>query len=146
MHMMDLPNSLSHLPPAGNVAIADHALEDQFTDLAPPLTARQAAIEAAMHPATEVPVRTAESARAVLELCVPAAETTNTSTLSDVAVATHLALAATRAGADHAQLNIASLKDESFAADMRQRVARALAGAEQTATQALAAVQARGQG
>lgn len=36
--------SLKHLPRA---AVTDGALEDQFTDLAPPLTARQAAIEAA---------------------------------------------------------------------------------------------------
>ncbi|MDB5907076.1 MAG: dihydropyrimidine dehydrogenase [Massilia sp.] len=37
-------DSLKHLPRA---AVADGALEDRFTDLAPPLTARQAAIEAA---------------------------------------------------------------------------------------------------
>jgi dihydropyrimidine dehydrogenase (NAD+) subunit PreT len=41
MHMID---SLKHLPRS---ALADGALEDLFTDLAPPLTARQAAIEAA---------------------------------------------------------------------------------------------------
>jgi dihydropyrimidine dehydrogenase (NAD+) subunit PreT len=41
MHMID---SLKHLPRS---AVADGALEDQFTDLAPPLTARKAAIEAA---------------------------------------------------------------------------------------------------
>ncbi|HEY0490387.1 MAG TPA: dihydropyrimidine dehydrogenase, partial [Telluria sp.] len=36
--------SLKHLPPA---AAPDHDLSAQFTDLAPPLTQRQAAIEAA---------------------------------------------------------------------------------------------------
>jgi dihydropyrimidine dehydrogenase (NAD+) subunit PreT len=41
MHMID---SLKHLPRS---AVADGALGEQFTDLAPPLTARQAAIEAA---------------------------------------------------------------------------------------------------
>jgi glutamate synthase (NADPH/NADH) small chain len=41
MHMID---SLKHLPRS---TVADGALENQFTDLAPPLSARQAAIEAA---------------------------------------------------------------------------------------------------
>jgi methenyltetrahydrofolate cyclohydrolase len=107
---------------------------------------RKAAIESAMHPATEVPVRTAEASRGVLELCLPAAETTNTSTLSDVAVATHLALAATRAGADQAQLNVASLTDPTFAVAMQQRIEQALAGAEAMAERALVTVRSRAQG
>jgi glutamate synthase (NADPH/NADH) small chain len=48
MHMIDSLKHLRHLPPAGELANASaDALAGQFTDLAPPLTSRQAAIEAA---------------------------------------------------------------------------------------------------
>src|SRR4030095_16487552 len=54
--------------------------------------ARSDAIERAMHGATDVPVDSARSAGAVLDLAVEAARITNPVALGDVAVATHLAL------------------------------------------------------
>ena len=108
--------------------------------------AREVAIQEAMRPATEVPVETAERARAVLELAVPAAETTNPSTLSDVAVAAHIAFAATHAAAFQAELNLGSLTDAAFAASSTERVARALAGSDEVRDRAVAIVRRRASG
>jgi methenyltetrahydrofolate cyclohydrolase len=108
--------------------------------------ARLAAIQQAMRPATEVPVQTAEAARATLDQSVPAAETTNPSTLGDVAVAAHIAFAATHAAAVQAELNLGSLTDAEFASNMRTRVEQARAGAETVRDRAVAIVRQRAAG
>jgi formiminotetrahydrofolate cyclodeaminase len=108
--------------------------------------ARQAAIQQAMRPATEVPVQTAEAARATLDQSVPAAETTNPSTLGDVAVAAHIAFAAAHAAALQAELNLGSLTDAEFASSMKTRVEQARSGAEAVRDRAVAIVRQRAAG
>ncbi|MPZ13475.1 MAG: hypothetical protein GEU73_03465 [Chloroflexi bacterium] len=105
--------------------------------------ARDRSIEAAMHRATEVPVEGAETSRAVLDLALRAAGTTNVALLGDVAVAAHLALAAARGAADQAGLNLQQVTEAAFAASMRARLAGALAGADDVAARALQLVQTR---
>lgn len=104
---------------------------------------RAAAIERTMRRATEVPLETAESARAVLDLAMRSAETTSVAALADVAVAAHLALAAARSAADQARLNLTSLADPQFASTARERINGALAGAEEVVAKTLHTVDTR---
>ncbi len=108
--------------------------------------ARSAAITRSMERATEVPVQTAEAARGVLGLAARAGEIANHLMLGDVAVAAHLALGATRAAADQARLNLLSLPDSPFAAEMETRIAAALEGADHDTRRALDAVKQRAGG
>jgi len=105
--------------------------------------ARAEAIEQSMRGATEVPVETAEAARKVLHLAFRSAEITNVTTLGDVATAAHLAVAAARAAADQARLNLLTVHDAEFAAAMVQRIELALADAESVLSSTLENVQAR---
>jgi formiminotetrahydrofolate cyclodeaminase len=105
--------------------------------------ARKAAIARSMERATEVPVLTAESSRAVLELTARAGKIGNRNMLGDIAVGAHLGLSAVRGAADQARLNLLSLKDSPFAAEMEQRLAVTVAAAEAETQRALAAVQRR---
>jgi formiminotetrahydrofolate cyclodeaminase len=104
---------------------------------------RAAAIEQRMHGATEVPIETMEASRRLLDLALRAAELTNVTTIGDVAVAAHVALGATRAAADQARLNVASLTDEQFAAAMTQRIAAALADTDALVARTLETVNQR---
>lgn len=105
--------------------------------------ARAGRIEESIHQATEAPVQTAEAARGLLDLAARAAQVTNPTALGDVAVATHLALAAARGAADQARLNLLALADESFVSDIRARIERITAEAEKVASETLHAVDAR---
>jgi methenyltetrahydrofolate cyclohydrolase len=106
-------------------------------------SARKAAIASSMEGATDVPVRTAESAVAVLRLTARAGEIANRNMLGDIAVGAHLALSAVRGAADQARLNLLSLGDSAFATDMEQRIAAALADADDAAGRALDSVRRR---
>ncbi len=108
--------------------------------------ARTGAIAKSMERATEVPVQTAEAARAVLALAASAGEISNRLMLGDVAVAAHLALSAARAAADQARLNLLGMPPTEFATEMERRIAGALAGADQDTQRALDAVQRRAGG
>jgi formiminotetrahydrofolate cyclodeaminase len=96
-----------------------------------------------MEGATDVPVRTTEAARQVLDLAARCGEICNQLMLGDVAVAAHLGLAAARGAADQARLNLRSLGDTPFADEMEGRIAAALAAADGDAERALQAVQHR---
>jgi formiminotetrahydrofolate cyclodeaminase len=107
---------------------------------------RAEAIESAMHRATEVPVRTAEAARSVLDLAVRSAVASNVSVVADVAVAAHLALASLRGALDQAELNLASVKDHDFVAEMEARIAPVLAGSAAATESVSATVRRRAAG
>jgi len=109
-------------------------------------SARADAIERAMHRATEVPVATASSARAVLGLAARSAEITNVSVLGDVAVAARLALGAAGGAADQARLNLLSLADADLVSRNRAQIDDLLTGADADAARSLAAVDARASG
>jgi formiminotetrahydrofolate cyclodeaminase len=105
--------------------------------------ARKDAIARSMERATVVPVQTAEASRSVLDLTARAGEIGNRNMLGDVAVGAHLGLAAVRGAADQARLNLASLADTPFAAEMERRLAAATAEAERATQAALDAVEQR---
>ncbi|HTY98494.1 MAG TPA: glutamate formimidoyltransferase [Rhodocyclaceae bacterium] len=108
---------------------AESADEDQ--------TARGDAIEQAYAHASEVPLRTARNAVAVLGLAQVAAEKGNLNAVADAASAGHLARAALAGAALNVRMNAAALRD-------RQTVAawlKELAGLEARAGDALAAIE-----
>lgn len=105
--------------------------------------ARNEAIEAAMHIATDVPTDTAAEAHAVLQLALRIAQTGNPSVLPDVAVAAHVAVAAIRSAATQAEYNLASIKDRGFANRMQERIDQALGGLDSLAAHVLETVENR---
>ena len=89
-----------------------------------PEKARRAeAIQVATREAARVPLEVAEDCAAVLGLCESAVRITNPHTISDVAVAALLAEAGLHGALMSVEINLASIKDERFAADARRRVA-----------------------
>lgn len=90
--------------------------------------ARAEAMQAALQVATDVPLRIAEAAVKVIDLCQPAAEKGNKFAVSDAGVAVLMAEAALRSAALNVLINLGSLKDQEFAAAKRARLESLLAG------------------
>ncbi len=108
--------------------------------------ARAAAIEKSMSRATDVPVDTAETARALVDLSLRAGQTTNANALGDVAVAVQLAAAAARGASEQARLNLASLTDSSFVSRAQDRLARVAEGMDAVVAETMESVKARAAG
>lgn len=89
---------------------------------------RAEAMQAALQVATDVPLRIAEAAVKVIDLCQPAAEKGNKFAVSDAGVAVLMAEAALRSAALNVLINLGSLKDKEFAAAKRARLESLLAG------------------
>jgi formiminotetrahydrofolate cyclodeaminase len=83
---------------------------------------REAAIEAAMHGATAVPMETAQKAREVADIVASLKPITSPNMASDLTVAATLASAAIVGALANVEINLASLKDARFAEEIRSRV------------------------
>jgi glutamate formiminotransferase len=83
-----------------------------------------AMIEAALKGATVVPLAVAEKAFEVVQIVKMLGPITNPNMKSDLTTASALAGAAITGALANVEINLASLKDERFAADVRQRTAR----------------------
>lgn len=99
---------------------------------------RRDAIQSSLKRATEVPLRTARAAAAVLPLCVPTAERGNQAAVSDAGVAALLAHAGVRSALLNVEINLRTLEDMLFVNQVRAEVERLTSGlsaeAEQIAT------------
>jgi formiminotetrahydrofolate cyclodeaminase len=89
---------------------------------------RAKARQEALKVATDVPLRIAEAAVKVMELCRPAAEKGNLWAVSDAGVAVLMAEAALRSAALNVLINLGSLKDKDFAAQKRAKLESLLEG------------------
>jgi formiminotetrahydrofolate cyclodeaminase len=89
---------------------------------------RTKAMQAALKSATDVPLRIAEAAVKVMDLCMPAAEKGNKWAVSDAGVAVLMAEAALRSAALNVLINLGSLKDQDFVADRRAKLDSLLDG------------------
>ena len=89
---------------------------------------RAKAMQEALKAATDVPLRIAEAAVKVMDLCMPAAEKGNKWAVSDAGVAVLMAEAALRSAALNVLINLGSLKDAAFAADRKARLDNLLEG------------------
>ena len=85
---------------------------------------RRDAIQAALRRATEVPLRTARAAVAVLPLCQPVIDQGNPSAVSDVGAAVYLAHAAARTALLNIDINLRSLDDQRYVREVRAEVER----------------------
>ena len=93
--------------------------------------ARGEAIQVATRAAAGTPLEIAEDCAAVLALCEQAVGITNPNAASDIAVAALLAGAALEAGVVNVEVNLDSIKDAEFTADLRQRTAVLRSGREE---------------
>jgi formiminotetrahydrofolate cyclodeaminase len=89
---------------------------------------RALAMQEALKVATDVPLRIAEAAVRVMDLCMPAAEKGNKWAVSDAGVAVLMAEAALRSAALNVLINLGSLKDPDFVAEKRARLDSLLEG------------------
>lgn len=90
--------------------------------------ARNAAMQAALKNATMVPMRIAEVAVQIMDLCMPAAVKGNKWAVSDAGVAVLMAEAALRGAALNVLINLGTIKDADFVADKRAHLNGLLAG------------------
>jgi glutamate formiminotransferase/formiminotetrahydrofolate cyclodeaminase len=105
-------------------------------------SARAAAIERAMHPATEAPFEIARAAAAVAELAASVAERGNTNATADAAVATLLADAVCRAAALTVRVNATALRDTQSGLRLTREALGFAEAAASAAARAVAAVNA----
>jgi len=82
----------------------------------------EAAIDAALKGATSVPLQTAQRAREVADIVATLRPITNPNMASDLTVADALARAAIVGALANVEINLGSLKDASFAEDVRSKV------------------------
>jgi len=85
---------------------------------------RRDAIQGSLKRATEVPLRTARAAAAILPLCAPLAERGNQAAVSDVGVAALLAHAAVRSALFNVDINLRSIDDQMYSLQVRREVER----------------------
>jgi len=101
---------------------------------------RRDAIQGSLKRATEVPLRTARAAAAILPLCAPLAERGNQAAVSDVGVAALLAHAAVRSALFNVDINLRSIDDQMYSLQVRREVERLTDGLDDEAERVAAMV------
>ena len=79
-------------------------------------------IDSALRTATQVPLETAQKAREVIDIIESLKPITNPNMASDLTVASALAQAAITGGLANVEINLGSLKDAGFAAEVRSKM------------------------
>ncbi len=80
-------------------------------------------IEAALKEATAVPLSVAEKAHDIVQIVETLGPITNPNMKSDLTTSLALARAAITGALANVEINLSSLKDQAFVADVRQRAA-----------------------
>jgi len=106
--------------------------------------ARQAAIQAAMLPAAQVPLEVARASLQLLELAQVAVQSGNVSSVIDAAVAVWMARAAIEGAGLNVRVNAASLADQAQARVVLEELDALRSHAAKLADQVLAAAEQRG--
>lgn len=104
--------------------------------------ARTAAIRAAARIASEVPLRCVEACREVVRAAEALAGRSNRNASSDLSVAALLAEAAVHGAGENVFVNLPSLGDDAYGADLRARTERAVAETAELASRTRAVVAA----
>lgn len=107
------------------------------------LAIRRDAIQASLKRATEVPLRTARAAAAILPLCPAVAEGGNQAAVSDVGVAALLAHASVRSALMNVEINLRVLDDPIYKRQVRAEVDRLTEGLAAEAERIVAMVEAK---
>jgi formiminotetrahydrofolate cyclodeaminase len=106
-------------------------------------SARNAEIQMATRSATEVPLRTAAAAAALLPLCGPLARQGSRNAVSDVGVAAQLIRAAVPSALLNVDINLPALEDAAFVEQARAQAAELTGGLDQRVSEVLAIVRER---
>jgi formiminotetrahydrofolate cyclodeaminase len=104
---------------------------------------RDAAIQAALKQATDVPLACARAARAVIDLALAASEKGNLNVISDAGVGVLAAYAALRSAALNVLINVRMIADKPFAEAKLKELNELLAGAEGATEKAYAIVRGK---
>jgi formiminotetrahydrofolate cyclodeaminase len=104
---------------------------------------RDAAIQAALKQATDVPLACARAARAVIDLALAASEKGNLNVISDAGVGVLAAYAALRSAALNVLINVRMIADKPFAEAKLKQLNELLAGAEGATEKAYAIVRGK---
>jgi formiminotetrahydrofolate cyclodeaminase len=107
---------------------------------------RRAAIQKVTRQATEVPLRVARAAVALLPLCAPLARSGNRNAVSDVGVAVLLVRAAVPSALLNVETNLAALEDQLFVRQARAQAEDLAIGLDDEVAGALALVRERAAG
>jgi len=107
------------------------------------LAIRRDAIQASLRRATEVPLRTARSAAAILPLCPATAERGNQAAVSDIGVAALMAHAAVRSALLNVEINLRLLEDAIYKRQVRAEVERLTDGLAVEAERIVALVESK---
>jgi formiminotetrahydrofolate cyclodeaminase len=99
--------------------------------------ARESAMQQRLKEAAEVPLQIAERCGQVVELALPAAKMGNKWAVSDAGVAALLGEASLRSALLNVDINLASIQDADYVADMRQRTSALIASVSETKTQVM---------
>ena len=94
--------------------------------------ARKAAMQERLKGAAEVPLQIAERCAQVVALALPAAEKGNKWAVSDAGVGALLCEAAMRSALLNVDINLASIQDADYVADMRKRAAELISSTAET--------------
>ncbi len=105
--------------------------------------ARTQAIQAGLHAAAEVPLKTAQTASAVVQLAEEAAPILNAAVISDVLVGALLAQAAVKSAALNVEINLAAMTDAESVARYSSDLARACEDMDQQVERVLATGRSR---
>jgi formiminotetrahydrofolate cyclodeaminase len=104
---------------------------------------RRAAIQQVTRQATEIPLRVARAATALLPLCAPLARHGNRNAVSDVGVAVLLVQAAVPAALLNVEINLAVLEDQLFVRQTRAQAEDLTIGLGEEAAGVVALVRER---
>jgi len=104
---------------------------------------RTAAVQEALVAATRVPLEIARLCTEVMDLCRPAAENGNVNAVSDAGVGVAVAEAGLRSAALNVQINLGSIKDAAFAAEVKQTLAGYLDGRDAMKEEVLRLVESK---
>jgi methenyltetrahydrofolate cyclohydrolase len=102
--------------------------------------ARQEAMQKALKDAAQAPLKIAARCSEIVDLCVAAAEKGNKWAVSDAGVSVVLAEASMRGALLNVVINMASIKDEAYVADLQDRVDALTAGKAETKEKVMATV------
>jgi methenyltetrahydrofolate cyclohydrolase len=101
---------------------------------------REAAMQAALKEAAEVPLTIAERCAQVVDLALPAAQMGNRWAVSDAGVGALLGEACMHAALLNVYINLSSIKDQEYCQRIRARIAALTAGKETTKERVMAIV------
>lgn len=102
--------------------------------------AREDAMQKALKEAAQVPMTIAERCSRIVDLALPAAEMGNQWAVSDAGVGVLLAEACMNAALLNVTINLSSIKDEAFVAEMKARMVQITAGKREAKEKVMALV------